>query len=96
MSCICWKNNKIFAHSQAAQLGKPHFYKHQLILDIDETLLHTSDTHTLCDAIITTSKCDVLSTLYVTLRPYARELIVYMSKYYNIYLYSASCHEVLA
>ena len=73
----------------------PQYIRHKLVLDIDETLLHSSRSFHNSDAIITTTGKEESATFYVTLRPYAREFIVNMNKFFDIYFYSASCLEVI-
>ena len=89
------KKSKVFTQNQIYILKNSKRYRHKLVLDIDETLLHSTSTAVVgADAVISwvtdmTTKC-----LYIILRPYAREFILYMSQLYDIYFYSASCMRV--
>jgi RNA polymerase II subunit A small phosphatase-like protein len=62
-----------------------------LVLDLDETLVHSSFKKVRNADIKQPIDLDgYLQTIYVNVRPYAEEFILQMSKYYEIVMFTAS------
>ena len=89
-------NNRILNES------KNNSSKKTLILDLDETLVHSSFYPFNCDDETKNIKPDIFFTIlfnnnyydvYVLLRPYFHEFINKMSKIFNIYIFTASIKE---
>ena len=92
----CNHTNKILAiKKRDLDLAPSLTNKNKIAIDIDETLVYTSRTYSSsADAIINIYHDGKPVTLYIILRPYAREFVFYMSKFYDVYFYSASPSEV--
>lgn len=89
------KKNKVFNQNQICALKTTKYFRHKLVLDIDETLLHSTSTAVPgADVVISWDSDLTTKHLYIILRPYAREFVLYMSQLYDIYFYSASCMKV--
>jgi RNA polymerase II subunit A small phosphatase-like protein len=65
--------------------------KKTLVLDLDETLVHSSFKKIKHADIKQPIDIDgFIQTVYVNVRPYAEEFILYMSKFYEIIMFTAS------
>ena len=96
MNCCPTHTAKVFAsHSFPKALNASFKHKYILAVDIDETLLHSTKTYeSNTDLIINCLKGSIPTTLYVFIRPYAREFLIYMSQFYDVYFYTASSQNV--
>ena len=105
-SCVdCGENTDANAHnyvinfpvSQAPLLPRPcpiFALRPLLILDLDETLLHSSvNPVSRPDAIITTVIGGTKCIFYVLFRPYMREFLNHVAKYWEVCVFTASVCE---
>jgi len=68
-----------------------HRDKKCLVIDLDETLVHSSfKAVDKCDFIVPVEIENVVHNVYVLVRPYAREFLEKVSKHYEIVLFTAS------
>ena len=76
------------------QQKEPYINKKTLVLDLDETLVHSSFKKVKNADIKQSIEIDgFIQTVYVNVRPYAEEFIVEMSKYYEIVMFTASIQK---
>lgn len=69
--------------------------KKTLVLDLDETLVHSSFQPTAtCQYIIPVEIEGNIYNVYVNRRPWACEFIEHMSKFYEVVIYTASLQKV--
>ena len=94
-SCFCFPFKKKAVILSPPSVGIIKKYRHKIALDIDGTLLNsTTQFSTGCNMSLSCDTSSGLKIYYVFLRPYAREFIIYISQFYDVYIYSASNKHV--
>lgn len=69
----------------------PTRFKHCLVLDLDETLVHSSFKPIgYCDFVLSINMDNIIHKVYVLKRPGADEFLEEMSKYYELVIFTAS------
>ena len=78
--------------SRSVLLGPPEFQgRKTLVLDLDETLVHSSFKKVRNADIKQAIDIDgYIQTIYVNIRPYCEEFIIQMSKHYELVMFTAS------
>ena len=96
MGCVHCRRRPKVLNKEDKCINHGNIYRHKLALDIDETLIHSTyinnDEH---QAVIHAYNDNYQLTHYVYVRPYAREFIIYLGQYYDVYFYSASSRLVI-
>ena len=100
LSNCCLKLTAKFANDCAGTAGfevKVQQKKKLLVLDLDETLLHSSTEPLECADVVYDQPCSNNETniqVYVKLRPFLHVFLEYMSNYYDLAIFTAAHQDV--
>lgn len=101
VSNCCIKVTAGFARGCAESDGlelKVKQKKKLLVLDLDETLIHSSSEQLECADLVYDQPCCVTGSsiqVYVKLRPFLHVFLEYMSNYYDLAIFTAAHQDVM-